>query len=153
VNEPDIEDGCTRHFGLIGAQSRRGVEVDLVVFLNGLPIAVIELKEPADPQADLTAAIKQLDRYQDNVALPPWVKGLGGAAAEGPARQLLTAVGLGERAASGPRELSGDELQRVAIARALVHALRLVLADPGPGHRAIRTVGGPHSGLRGTVLP
>jgi type I restriction enzyme, R subunit len=33
------------------------------VFLNGLPIAVIELKDPTDPQADLTAAIEQLDRY------------------------------------------------------------------------------------------
>jgi putative ABC transport system ATP-binding protein len=69
-----------------------------------------------------------------NVALPLWLKGLADAAAEEPARELLTAVGLGDRAASWPRELSGGELQRVAIARALVHSPRLVLADEPTGN-------------------
>jgi type I restriction enzyme R subunit len=40
------------------------VRPDLTVFLNGLPIAVIELKDPTDTQADLGVAIGQLDRYQ-----------------------------------------------------------------------------------------
>jgi len=40
------------------------IRPDLTVFLNGLPIAVIELKDPADTQADLDAAIDQLDRYK-----------------------------------------------------------------------------------------
>ena len=33
------------------------------MFLNGLPVAVIELKDPTDTQADLGVAIDQLDRY------------------------------------------------------------------------------------------
>ncbi len=69
-----------------------------------------------------------------NVALPLWLQGLNGPAANKPAQQLLDAVGLGERAGSWPRELSGGEMQRVAIARALVHRPRLVLADEPTGN-------------------
>jgi putative ABC transport system ATP-binding protein len=71
---------------------------------------------------------------RQNVALPLWLQGMDGAAADGPARQLLDAVGLGDRAESWPRELSGGEIQRVAIARALVHRPRLVLADEPTGN-------------------
>ena len=69
-----------------------------------------------------------------NVALPLWLQGVPGDAADAPAQRLLDAVGLGERAASWPHELSGGELQRVAIARALVHRPRLVLADEPTGN-------------------
>lgn len=71
---------------------------------------------------------------RQNVALPLWLQGKEGAAADEPAQQLLEAVGLGDRHASHPDELSGGEMQRVAIARALVHRPRLVLADEPTGN-------------------
>jgi type I restriction enzyme R subunit len=40
---------------------------DLVVFLNGLPIAVIELKDPTDEQADVWKAFRQLQDYKLHV--------------------------------------------------------------------------------------
>ncbi|HEU4895724.1 MAG TPA: ATP-binding cassette domain-containing protein, partial [Acidimicrobiia bacterium] len=44
-------------------------------------------------------------------------------------RSLLEMVGLGERLAHRPAELSGGEQQRVAIARALANRPRLLIAD------------------------
>lgn len=43
--------------------SGRMVRPDLTVYLNGMPIAVIELKDPTDTEATLGVAIGQLHRY------------------------------------------------------------------------------------------
>jgi type I restriction enzyme R subunit len=41
---------------------------DLVVFINGLPLAVIELKNPANEQTDIWDAFNQLQTYKDETA-------------------------------------------------------------------------------------
>ncbi|MBN1513059.1 MAG: type I restriction endonuclease subunit R, partial [Phycisphaerae bacterium] len=43
--------------------SGKHIRPDLTVFLNGMPIALIELKDPTDPEADLDTAIRQFNRY------------------------------------------------------------------------------------------
>lgn len=51
-----------RQLTVIGPAGK-AIRPDLTVFLNGLPIAVIELKDPTDTEADLGVAIDQIDRY------------------------------------------------------------------------------------------
>ena len=41
---------------------------DLVVFINGLPLAVIELKNPANEQTDVWDAFNQLQTYKDEIS-------------------------------------------------------------------------------------
>jgi putative ABC transport system ATP-binding protein len=76
-----------------------------------------------------------------NVELPLVLAGVAPAERVARARELLAAVGLGARAASMPRELSGGEMQRVAVARALVHRPVLVLADEPTGNLDPDTAG------------
>lgn len=40
---------------------------DIIVFINGIPISVIELKNPADENADIFKAYNQLQTYKDEI--------------------------------------------------------------------------------------
>jgi ABC-type lipoprotein export system ATPase subunit len=70
----------------------------------------------------------------ENIELPLQLLHVPAAARRLRVRTLLERVGLADRAAALPAQLSGGEQQRIAIARALVHAPALVLADEPTGN-------------------
>jgi ABC-type lipoprotein export system ATPase subunit len=72
--------------------------------------------------ANLTAA--------DNVAVPALLsRSMAAEEAYARAHELLTRVGLADRANAYPGSMSGGEQRRVAVARALINAPPLLLAD------------------------
>jgi lipoprotein-releasing system ATP-binding protein len=70
----------------------------------------------------------------ENVILPQMIAGASRAKAKTRAMDLLTRMGLAERAEHRPGQLSGGEQQRVAICRALANRPRVLLADEPTGN-------------------
>ncbi|SFG45511.1 ABC transporter ATP-binding protein [Prevotella sp. KH2C16] len=69
----------------------------------------------------------------ENIMIPAFIAGQSHAEAKNRAMELLDFMGLADRAAHKPNELSGGEKQRVAVARALVNNPAVILADEPSG--------------------
>lgn len=65
----------------------------------------------------------------ENVAVPLLIESIPWEGATTRAKELLEAIGLGERSSASPTELSGGQQQGVAIARALAHDPALIVCD------------------------
>ncbi|MBQ3034303.1 MAG: ABC transporter ATP-binding protein [Deferribacterales bacterium] len=70
----------------------------------------------------------------DNIMLQKFILTGDRKQAEKEAAVLLDSVGLSDRAAHYPFELSGGEQQRIAVARALINSPEMVFADEPTGN-------------------
>ena len=65
-DEPEANDWlAVNQFTVV--ESRRERRPDIVLFVNGLPLAVIELKNPADENATIWSAFQQLQTYKAEI--------------------------------------------------------------------------------------
>lgn len=69
-----------------------------------------------------------------NIELPLIYSGISAAERRGRAVTVAKSVGLGERLANRPTQLSGGQCQRVAIARALVNNPKILFGDEPTGN-------------------
>ena len=70
----------------------------------------------------------------ENVSIPGWIAGRKRKEVQDKAMELLSILGLGDRADHKPQQLSGGEQQRVAVARALINNPDIVFADEPTGN-------------------
>ncbi len=108
------------------------------VVLDGAPISTLDEDGRAKVRGEKVGFVFQSFQLLpsltalENVMLPLELR--GDRDAEGPARDVLARVGLGERVGHYPRQLSGGEQQRVALARAFVTRPSLLFADEPTGN-------------------
>ena len=108
------------------------------ITVDGVDITALSRRRAADYRAGVGFVFQQFHllpalNVLDNVTAPLMGRPFqGDRRARG--RELLGAVGLGDRTDARPGELSGGQQQRVAIARALVASPSLLLADEPTGN-------------------
>ena len=109
------------------------------VVIDGVDVFALKEKELADFRNRHIGFIFQFHQLLpefttlENVMMPAMIARMPEKEAEQRAVQLLTELGMAERLAHKPNQLSGGEKQRVAAARAMMMSPDVILADEPSG--------------------
>lgn len=115
------------------------------VFIKGVPISKLNENELAAFRQDQIGFIFQSYNLiqsvnaVDNVAMPLMFKGISKEERDIAAIRILKKVGLGNRLAHFPNQMSGGQQQRTGIARAFVAHPAVVFADEPTGNLDTKT--------------
>ena len=109
------------------------------VEINGVDVTSLSYNKLADYRNRNIGFVFQFHQLlpeftaEENIMIPALIAGEKRSVAKQRARELLTFLGLEQRAGHKPAELSGGEKQRIAVARALVNNPAVVFADEPSG--------------------
>ena len=109
------------------------------VVINGVDVTALSGNKLADFRNSNIGFIFQFHQLlpeftaEENVMLPALIAGNKRSEAKARCKELLSFLGLADRAHHKPSELSGGEKQRVAVARALINNPAVVFADEPSG--------------------
>ena len=105
------------------------------VFIDGVKINELSGRQKTDFRMNNIGFVFQAYNLipvftaKENVEFIMQLQNKSKAVREGRTKELLEAVGLGDRMESRPNKLSGGQQQRVAVARALASKPKFILAD------------------------
>jgi len=132
--------GKTTLLQILGTLDRPDKNSDFELELNNTSLKNISDKEVSKFRNQQIGFIFQFHQLLpeftalENVCIPAFIAKKDKNKTEEKALEILTFLGLKERAHHKPNELSGGEQQRVAVARALINDPSVILADEPSGN-------------------
>jgi lipoprotein-releasing system ATP-binding protein len=109
------------------------------VEINGIDVTRLSRNKLADFRNKNIGFVFQFHQLlpeftaEENIMIPALIAGTKKSDAQERCHELLSFLGLSERAKHKPAELSGGEKQRIAVARALINNPAVVFADEPSG--------------------
>lgn len=109
------------------------------IHINGVDVSSLSKKKLSNFRNQHIGFVFQFHQLlpeftaMENVMIPAFIAGKSYSEAQKSVVDLLTFMGLADRANHKPAELSGGEKQRVAVARALINQPAVIFADEPSG--------------------